>query len=103
MVRRLAASTGAHLDDALALASTRVDTTDVAEALADLRAHESLDALEPALDGDEVMALLGVGPGVAVGEALAFLRALRIEEGALAPDVARARLMSWWSERERRE
>jgi poly(A) polymerase len=103
MVRRLAASTGAHLDDALSLASTRVDTTDVAEALADLRAHESLDELEPALDGDEVMALLGVGPGVAVGEALAFLRALRIEEGALAPDVARARLTSWWSERERRE
>jgi poly(A) polymerase len=100
MVRHLAAATGPHIDRAVALASTRVDIAEVTAALGEVRANEQLVPLEPALDGDEVMALLGLGPGVAVGEALAFLRTLRIEEGPIDAAVARARLMAWWAERD---
>ncbi len=67
--------------------------------LAELRAREELDALRPELDGVEVMALLGIGPGPDVGEALAFLLEIRIEEGVIGPDEASRRLLEWWHER----
>jgi poly(A) polymerase len=48
------------------------------------------------LGGDEVMTLLGVGPGAAVGRALAVLEE-EIECGDVAtPDQARAFLLGWW-------
>ncbi len=48
------------------------------------------------LSGDEVMTLLGVGPGAAVGRALAVLEE-EIECGDVAtPDQARAFLLAWW-------
>jgi poly(A) polymerase len=98
-VRRLAAATGAHLDSALRLASTRLDTAMIEARVDDLRSREDLDALDVPLDGDAVMAQLGLGPGVVVGEALAHLRELRIVEGPLDEATARARLHSWWQRR----
>jgi poly(A) polymerase len=98
-VRRLAAATHAHLDGAISVASTRVDTTDQRRAIDDVSAHEPLDDLEPALDGDEVMALLAIGPGTEVGEAIGFLRELRLTEGPVEASVAAERLEAWWSRR----
>jgi poly(A) polymerase len=98
-VRRLAAITTAELDDALALASIRVDTIVVRRAVDEVRTREDLTALDPALDGDAVMSLLELSPGAAVGEALAYLRELRIEEGVLSAEDARARLEAWWREK----
>ncbi|CAN5226995.1 hypothetical protein BH18ACT4_BH18ACT4_09220 [soil metagenome] len=60
---------------------------------------EELKALRPDLDGRQVMARLGIGPGRAVGEALAFLLELRLEEGPLGEDEAARRLDQWWSQR----
>ncbi len=64
----------------------------------DLRAREELDALRPELDGSEVMELLGVPPGPAVGKALAFLMEIRLEEGIIGAVECRRRLVAWWAE-----
>ena len=58
--------------------------------IAELREQEELDALRPDLDGNQVMELLGIGPGRAVGQALAFLMELRLDEGPLGEEEAAA-------------
>src|SRR5262249_43747119 len=107
-VRRYVRDAGPLLDDLNHL--TRCDCTTrnkrKAEALErrmdelehrieELRAQEELDRLRPALDGRDVMTILGVQPGPVVGEALQFLLDLRIEDGLTDPDEARARLLQW--------
>ncbi len=64
--------------------------------LAELREREELEAIRPELDGNEVMAELGLAPGRDVGRALAFLLELRLEEGVLGRDEARRQLHEWW-------
>jgi poly(A) polymerase len=66
--------------------------------IAALREQEELDAIRPDLNGDQVMAQLGIAPGRDVGRALAFLLELRLEEGPLGEDEARRRLDEWWKE-----
>jgi poly(A) polymerase len=70
------------------------------ERITELREQEALDALRPDLDGRQVMDHLGVPPGPVVGEALAFLLELRLEEGPLGEDEARRRLDDWWALRQ---
>ena len=67
--------------------------------IAELREKESLDALRPELDGNEVMARLGIPPGPLVGEALSFLLDLRMDEGELGKEEAGRRLDEWWGAR----
>ena len=69
--------------------------------IAVLREQEELDAIRPDLDGNEVMAHLGVPPGRVVGQALAFLLELRLDEGPLGKEEAYRRLDKWWSEQSR--
>jgi poly(A) polymerase len=69
------------------------------ERIAELEASEELAAIRPDLDGRAVMARLGIGPGPAVGEALAFLLELRLEEGPLDEEEAGRRLDTWWEAR----
>jgi len=68
--------------------------------IAALRQREELDAIRPDLDGRRVMEVLGIGPGPAVGEALAHLLEVRLEEGPLPPEEAEDRLLSWWARRQ---
>ena len=68
--------------------------------IAELRELEELDAIRPDLDGTQVMARLDLTPGRQVGEALAFLMDLRLEEGPLGEEEAGRRLDRWWAERE---
>ncbi|MEP6696671.1 MAG: CCA tRNA nucleotidyltransferase [Pseudonocardiales bacterium] len=65
------------------------------ERIAALRAKEELDAIRPDLDGTEVMALLGIGPGPLVGKAHKHLLALRMEHGPLGQERAIEELMAW--------
>jgi poly(A) polymerase len=65
--------------------------------IADLRQREALDAIRPDLDGDQIMARLGIPPGRAVGQALAFLMELRLDEGPLGEEEAGRRLDAWWA------
>jgi len=64
-----------------------------------LAAEEELAALRPALDGNQIMAELGLRPGPEVGAAYRFLLELRIENGPMEPDEARAALRAWWQDR----
>jgi poly(A) polymerase len=69
--------------------------------LAELNESEALGAIRPELDGDQVMSLLSIRPSRDVGDALAFLMEMRLDEGLIGEDEARARLLAWWSERDR--
>ncbi|MDA8309237.1 MAG: CCA tRNA nucleotidyltransferase [Actinomycetota bacterium] len=67
--------------------------------IAELRKQEELDAIRPELNGTQVMARLGIPPGPRVGEALAFLLELRLDEGPLGAEEAGRRLEEWWAAR----
>jgi poly(A) polymerase len=67
--------------------------------IAQLREHEELAKIRPALDGNRVMKFLGVAPGPVVGEALDFLLELRLDEGPMDEADAYARLAAWARER----
>ncbi len=68
--------------------------------ITELQAHEELAAIRPDLDGNAVMARLGLRPGRDVGDALGFLLELRLEEGPLGPEEAGRRLDAWWQDRQ---
>jgi poly(A) polymerase len=69
------------------------------ERIATLAEAEELAAMRPDLDGNQIMAVLGVPPGTVVGEAYQYLLELRIEHGPLGEDEATARLQRWWADR----
>ncbi len=66
----------------------------------ELAAAEELAAIRPELDGNDVMELLGVGPSKLIGEALAFLLDIRLDEGLIGRDAAAERLRAWYAARE---
>jgi poly(A) polymerase len=68
--------------------------------IAALEAAEELKAIRPDLDGNAVMARLGIKPGRDVGAALDFLLELRLDEGPLGPEEAGRRLDAWWAARQ---
>ena len=68
----------------------------------ELAAAEEMDAMRPDLDGNQIMALLGIGPGPEVGQAYQFLLGRRIEEGPLGPERAAEELQQWWGSRDER-
>jgi poly(A) polymerase len=65
--------------------------------ITELSEQEDLARVRPDLDGNAIMAILGVGPGPEVGRAWRFLKDLRLERGPLDPDVAERELRAWWS------
>lgn len=67
------------------------------ERIAELKAQEELDAIRPDLDGNEIMTILGIGPGREVGAAYKHLLALRMEHGPLGHDRAVDELRAWWA------
>jgi poly(A) polymerase len=69
------------------------------ERIAELREREELESIRPDIDGQTVMAHLGIPPGRAVGEALAMLLEARLEEGPLGEEEALRRLDEWWGAR----
>ena len=109
-VRRFVRDAGPLLERLVAL--TRADCTTrnrrraldlqgqvdrLVERIARLREQEELDAIRPDLDGEAIMAVLGVAPGPVVGRAYRFLLERRLERGPAGPAVAEAELLSWWA------
>lgn len=68
---------------------------DLERRIAELAEQEELEAIRPDLDGEEIMAVLGIKPGPQVGQAYKFLLNLRLDEGALGKEEATARLLEW--------
>lgn len=68
---------------------------DLEQRIAELSAREELDAVRPELDGQQIMAVLGVPPGPVVGRAYKFLLDLRLDEGELGAEEAERRLRVW--------
>ena len=64
----------------------------------ELRAAEDMSKMRPALDGNDVMTILGVAPGRVIGEALGFLMEIRLNEGEIDRDDATERLLAWWKD-----
>ena len=60
-----------------------------------LREQEELDAIRPDLDGNAIMALLGLPPGPLVGKAYRHMLAVRMERGPLSLEEAEAELRRW--------
>ena len=69
--------------------------------IGELAAREELAAIRPELDGRAVMEHLGVPPGPIVGQALAHLLEIRLEEGLIGEDEARRRLDEWYASHQR--
>ena len=63
--------------------------------IAELAQREELSRIRPELDGREVMEYLGLLPGPQVGEALAFLLEVRLDEGEIGRDEVLKRLDEW--------
>ncbi|HEY0470437.1 MAG TPA: CCA tRNA nucleotidyltransferase [Kribbella sp.] len=111
-VRRYVRDAGDQLDRLHVL--TRADSTtrnkrkadalrsaydDLEKRIERLREQEKLHAIRPDLDGNQIMEILGIGPGREVGQAYHFLMELRLDEGPLGEDQARERLLAWWNNR----
>lgn len=72
---------------------------DLEARIAVLAEQEELQAIRPELDGEAIMAILGLPPGREVGEAYRFLLELRLDEGEIGVDEAMKRLRAWWESR----
>jgi len=63
--------------------------------IAELSEQEELARIRPELDGNEIMRILGIGPGPAVGRAYDFLLELRITAGELGRERVTQELVDW--------
>ncbi|KTR87043.1 CCA tRNA nucleotidyltransferase [Leucobacter chromiiresistens] len=71
---------------------------DIERRIAELAEAEELAAVRPELDGERIMAILGIGPGPAVGRAYRHLLEVRLDEGPIGSEAAEARLRAWYAE-----
>jgi poly(A) polymerase len=112
-VRRYVRDAGEHLERLHVL--TRADCTTrnrrkadrlrrtydhLEERIARLAEQEELAAMRPDLDGNQIMKILDIAPGPAVGKAYRHLLDLRLEHGPLGEDRARDELLAWWAAQE---
>jgi len=86
--------------DARKARAIQLRVTELEERIDHLRQQEELDALRPALDGERIMAHLGIPPSRLVGEAWRHLLELRVERGPMEDDEALAELDAWWAARQ---
>jgi poly(A) polymerase len=68
------------------------------ERISQLQEQEELDSIRPDLDGNQIMEILGTGPGPAIGQAYKFLLELRLENGPMEREAAVGALKEWWAE-----
>ena len=66
--------------------------------IAALAQAEELAAIRTELDGEQIMATLGLRPGPLVGRAYQHLLQVRLDQGPIGEDAARAELLRWWAE-----
>ena len=74
---------------------------DLERRIAELAREEAIKAERPEVDGDRVIAPLGIEPGPVVGRALRFLLELKRSEGDLGEAAVLERLDVWWAEQQK--
>lgn len=74
---------------------------DLERRIAELAREEAIKAERPEVDGDRVIAHLGIEPGPVVGQALRFLLELKRAEGDLGETAVLQRLDAWWLEQQK--
>ncbi|MET8981627.1 CCA tRNA nucleotidyltransferase [Streptomyces sp. NPDC004539] len=67
------------------------------ERIVELGKREELDAIRPDLDGNQIMEILGITPGPAIGKAYKHMLELRLENGPMEHEAAVAALKEWWA------
>ncbi len=72
---------------------------DLEQRIRELAEQEEMAAVRPDLDGEQIMATLGVRPGREVGEAYRYLLEQRLDDGPLGAEEATRRLRAWWAGR----
>ncbi|MEG2386193.1 MAG: CCA tRNA nucleotidyltransferase [Aurantimicrobium sp.] len=72
---------------------------DLENRIKELSEAEEMAAVRPDLNGEEIMAILGIPAGREVGEAYNYLLNVRLDEGPMGADLARERLLAWWANR----
>ena len=68
------------------------------ERIALLMEQEELNKIRPDLSGEQIMEILSIKPSPAVGKAYDFLLELRLENGPLGEEKAKAELLNWWKQ-----
>ena len=81
---------------AMMLAATYDDLEDRISVLLE---QEELNAIRPALDGNEIMQILGIKPSREVGVAYDYLLNKRLDEGPMDRERAIELLHEWWASR----
>ncbi len=72
---------------------------DLEERIAVLQEQEELNSIRPALNGNEIMEILGVKPSRDVGLAYDYLLNARLDEGPMDRERAIELLKAWWATR----
>jgi poly(A) polymerase len=67
--------------------------------IAKLSEAEELASIRPDLDGNQIMEILGIGPGREVGQAYRHLLELRLDQGPMTEEEAKAALLEWQADR----
>ena len=70
---------------------------DLEARIAALREQEELASIRPDLDGQQIMAVLGIPPGPVVGRAYKHLLEVRLDQGPLDTEAATRALLAWWA------
>ncbi|MFC7448423.1 CCA tRNA nucleotidyltransferase [Rhodococcus daqingensis] len=73
---------------------------DLEQRIVRIAEQEDLGRVRPDLDGNAIMALLGIPAGPQVGKAWTFLKELRLDRGPLSPEEAEAELLAWWAQQQ---
>jgi len=73
---------------------------DLEARIARLSEQEELGKIRPDLDGNQIMEILGIGPGREVGAAYQHLLELRMDRGPMSQEDAKAALLEWAADRQ---
>jgi poly(A) polymerase len=74
---------------------------DLEERIERLQEQESLAAVRPELNGNEIAEALGIEPGPLLGKAYEFLLSVRLDQGLIGKERAREELLTWWDDQPR--
>lgn len=94
-LRRWVVNAGSYVDESVAVASALGEVGPLAADVAELMEAEPDLCGPPVLNGEEIMALLGLEPGPEVGGAIEELHRHRLDAGSLTLDEAREHLLEW--------